>query len=167
MNKPILILSAIACGIALAVAANFWRDLQHERNRADTLAERVALLEPVERSDASQTSNKPASERPVSRIEFVATAPQERLEQPKPALTGSREALQQVQRLQAALVDRTPLQDYQAHALVAEIDRFRRDTDDAASHGRLRQAVSDILFESQFETYVELFEREAMLSPPP
>ena len=167
MNKLILVLTASVCGIAVGVAATFWSDLQRERNKANTLAERVAVLEPVERADPSQMSNKPMSAASPPRVEFVAAPPREAAERPEPPLKGSPRALQQVARLQAALVHGTPLLDYQAQALVAAIDRFPpSDRVDAESRTRLRQAAADILFESQFETYVELFEPQGPSRPP-
>jgi hypothetical protein len=166
MKKPILILTAAACGIALGAAATFWSDLQSERTRANRLTERVALLEPVERSSASPASNKTADEAHVGRVGFVAEPPQEVAAASKPALTGSAEALQQVARLQAALVHGTPLQDYQAQALAAAIDHSRtHGKSDMQSRARLRQAAADILFESQFETFVELVETDAAPAP--
>ena len=162
MKKAIFILTAAACGIALGVAATFWGDLQNERTRADRLAARVAMLEPVERETASSASNKPAAAIVPSRPPIVAEPPQQQTAQPKPALTGSPEALQQVARLQAALATGTPLQAYQAQALAAAIDRVQTNgKTDAEGQDLLRQAAADILFESQFETFVELGARDA------
>jgi hypothetical protein len=182
MNKLFIVL-AIALGGAVIAAYVYQRDMQIERGRADALAARVAELEPVERSSDSNSgranegssSSTPFDERveragqlPVTRVEPQAT-------EVVKTYSGSVRARRQVERLQSALENGTPLQEYQIRALITALDQVWREleqekkaaptaipTDDhsAQARDRMVQTASDILFESQLETFIELLARD-------
>jgi hypothetical protein len=163
----------------------FNRDLQRERARADALAGRLAELEPLERSTNSAEAQPtervrdvqpPARNLALERAEGHAESSSIEQNQPRPpskSYQGSTHARMEVDRLQAALVGGTPLQDYQIRALISAIDDIRGDIEhrkkaqareaeltsadwDEESRQRLIGAAADILFESQLERYVEL-----------
>jgi hypothetical protein len=190
MNKPMLLLFVVL-GIGAGAAVMMSRgDLEHERARADALAERLAVLEPVERASNSQLND--AQARPVKAPPLQSELAVERpSEQPtsidvpeqsskaKVQFRGSPQARQQVERLQAALVGHTPLQDYQTQALITAIDRVQAEIENekknassesvidwqSETRDRLLQSAADILFESQFEKFIGLLKSENAAPP--
>lgn len=188
VNKTTVILIALT-GSATATAVMLNRDLQLERNRADALAARVAELEPIERpvtetapsiarirEGPSPSPNDLALERADARPASAITS-QERPTRSTQTSRGSAQAREQVARLQAALVDETPLQEYQVRALIAAIDAVRSNSDregsaqvhdgavaidrKAETNEPLIQAAADILFESQLERFIEIVKSES------
>ena len=183
MRKVVLFLTALIV-VTLGVVIALRHDLQRERARADALAERVAVLEPVERpSSAMSTTAKNSSNRETApgpldlAVEHgpVRPTPMDVAEQPTPKkiYRGSSHAREQVEHLQAALADGTPLQEYQIQALISAIDQVRGEIENAKkersaqavtkseTNERLVQAAADILFESQLEKFIELLNRES------
>jgi hypothetical protein len=178
MNKPVSILCAALLGSVL-VALWYARDARRERARADALLERVFEMEPVERSEGS--ARAPARAESVPSTSVAAPILQPKDEQlaaddvpqgPKAVMDfhGSLRARRQVERLQLALVNgtplRTPLQDYQIRALIGAIDEVHRESGDATqlpsqTNGRIVQLASDILFESQLEVFVALLREQS------
>jgi hypothetical protein len=141
MNKATALVTATVA-IALGVTAALVRNLHAERERADALAERLAELEPVE---ATRIAPQPRIEpqepsRPVEweierrdsaivKSESVAEPPS-----PAPLDRASAPTRRLIERLQAALVDGTPLQEYQVRALSDAFDRVHQGaTADAAA----------------------------------
>lgn len=171
MNRFGIIAIVIAL-LAVGFAAILRHDLQNERERANELAERVAVLEPVERADSSktrqlrpQTITAPIEPIEIERPPNVSTT-RESVPPPTP-VRGSAHARRQVEQLQGALRDATPLQPYQINALADAIDRVRSEARGdgtaglATEHDRLVQAAAEVLFESQLERYIELLESES------
>ena len=174
MNKPILLLSA-ALAASLAMTFIYGREVQRERARADALAARLGELEPLERGDGAtpvlavefrsdaQSALVPAVERAALPV-MAGNAS----EQPRPVkdYPGTLQTRRQVERLQEALDNSTPLQEYQIRALIAALDAVRRESGEAQPIGtrdtndRVVRAAADILFESQLEVFIGLLERE-------
>jgi hypothetical protein len=177
----------VLLGIAVGVAIVFRSDLELERARADALAERVAALEAVERPESVPGSDTNARVREVSPapsalaverpVESPSSDAVEQPSKPKREFRGSLQARQQVERLQIALANGTPLQDYQIQALITAIDQVRDDIENekkaiakqprasavdwqTESRARLVQAAADILFESQLEKLIDMLDRE-------
>ena len=176
-NRSVLILSvALVCSAAIAVV--YVRDSQRERARADELAKRVFELEPVEKSNGSASAQvdarvQPARSMPVGHgaepedeqlpITETPKAPKAVME-----FKGTLRARKQVERLQLALADGTPLQDYQIQALITAIDDVHRELEaqrannitllQARTNERMIQVAADILFESQLEVFIGLLE---------
>lgn len=171
--------------IAVPTAVVFNRDAQRERARADALAQRLAELEPIERAGSieaaraiDRVTNIPpaAPDLAVERTDPPPTpssSSNEPPKEPKRVHRGSSRARAQVDRLRAALVDGTPLQEYQIRALITAIDAVHSEIDreknaqaregatltidwEAERNERIVQAAADILFESQFETFMAL-----------
>ena len=176
-NRSVLILSvALVCSAVIAVV--YVRDSQRERARADALAKRVLELEPVEKSNGSASAQvdarvQPARSMPVGHgaepedeqlpISETPKAPKAVME-----FKGTLRARKQVERLQLALADGTPLQDYQIQALITAIDDVHRELEaqrannitllQARTNERMIQVAADILFESQLEVFIGLLE---------
>jgi hypothetical protein len=184
MNKRATALyAAIACSVLVALW--YARDARRERARADALLERVFEMEPVERSDGPARASAVARADSAPATPVAAPTLPPKYEQlplqdmplgPKAVMDfpGSLRARRQVERLQLALVNgtplrtplHTPLQDYQIQALIGAIDDAHRESGDAAqvsseTNERILQLAADILFESQFEVFVALLREQS------
>jgi len=184
MNKSVLIISAALLGCA-GLASFFARDAQQERARAQSLAARLAELEPVEKASDPRAHGRAVSSQISAPFEQVIRPAEDTLAQPPasapPKLVsdypGTLRSRRQVEQLQAALADGTPLQEYQVRSLIMAIDRVHRDLEQAdqnadvsttarpvqssaAVNARIIEAAQDILFESQMERFIELLNRE-------
>jgi hypothetical protein len=183
MNKSLLIISAALLGCA-GLATFFARDAQQERSRAQSLAVRLAELEPVEKARDPRAHDRAVSSQISAPVEQVIppadAAPEPHASAPPKSVMdypGTLRARRQVEQLQSALADGTPLQEYQIRALIAAIDRVHRDLERADKHAdvsttkppvqssaavnaRIIEAAQDILFESQLERFIELLNRE-------
>jgi hypothetical protein len=184
MNKSVLIISATLLGCA-GLASFFARDAQQERARAQSLSVRLAELEPVEKARDPRAHDRAVSSQISAPIEQAIPSADAAPVQPHasspPKLVrdypGTLRSRRQVEQLQSALADGTPLQEYQIRALIAAIDRVHRDLEradekadvratkppvqsSAAVNARIIEAAQDILFESQLERFMELLNRD-------
>ncbi len=185
MNKSVVVI-AIAIGATLAAAVMLRNELQRERERADALTERVAALEPIERSTkSSSTRPVPGNQAaPLASNHVPAEPPQppttttvepEQASKPTIVPRGSLHARQQLERLQSALANGAQLQEYQIKLLIETIDGVRREiaversnrSAEASNvdwrteeHQRIVRASYEFLFESQVEALMGLLERE-------
>ena len=160
------------------VAVLLSRDLHHERERADALAQRLIELEPLERGGDPIPKDADVEHRTDEHVSVqqVIESPPTAMERPRHVkeYQGTLRTRQQVERLQSALERGTLLQDYQIQPLITALDKVRYEIeqeDSNTKHGarvesgaetnrRIVRAAADILFESQLDTFVQLLDDE-------
>jgi hypothetical protein len=176
MNKLPVVLSVLLVS-SVVTALMYAREAHRERARADALVERVFELEPVEKGGLmpvqASARDQPAEPAPTDDVVNSAAADVPASETPSAPKSvmefeGTLRARKQVERLQRALADGTPLQDYQIQGLITAIDDVHREMQkqralepiqlQTTTNEQMIQRAADILFESQLEVFIPLLQ---------